>query len=52
MDNDIILGVFIIITGLSLLTYLVFWSQKTIEKISQKNLKSLREILKEINHDR
>ena len=48
MDKDIIIGTTIIILGLSFLTYLVWWSKRTIELIANKRLASAREITKEL----
>lgn len=41
-----------IICGLGFITYLLFWSRKTINRIAHKHLHSLRDILKELHHGR
>ena len=51
MDKDIIIGVAIIILGLSFLIYLVWWSKRTIELIAKKRLASAREITKELTEN-
>jgi hypothetical protein len=44
-----IIGAVVIFISLSLITYLVFKSRRTIEMIHRRNLKSAREIVKKIN---
>jgi len=48
MDFDTILGIIILTTALSLISYLTFWSKRTIERIEKKHLDSTRQILKEL----
>ena len=52
MNNDSLVGIFIIVCGLGLMTYLILWSRKTIKRIASKQLHSLRDILKELHHGR
>jgi hypothetical protein len=44
MNLEIILGTIIIAGGIGFMTYLVYWSRKAINQISEKNLNSAREI--------
>lgn len=48
MEKNVIFGTIIIGAALGVITYLTFWSRKTIERIAKKNLGSVREILKDI----
>jgi hypothetical protein len=52
MSFDAIVGTIVIIIGLVFLTVLVIWSRRTIDLIAAKKLRSLREILKELNNER
>jgi hypothetical protein len=52
MDRDIILGIIIIVCGLCFISYLIFWSRRTINRIANKRLSSIREIVKEFRHGR
>ena len=52
MDRDIILGGIIIFLGLGFITYLTIWSRRTIERIANKKLNSIREIIKELHNGR
>lgn len=52
MDRDIILGIIIIVGGLCFISYLIFWSRRTIDRIASKRLSSIREIVKEFHHGR
>ncbi|MGA1839977.1 MAG: hypothetical protein ACMUIU_05055 [bacterium] len=48
MEKNVILGTIITGAALGFITYITFWSKKTIERIAKKNLGSVREILKDI----
>lgn len=50
MDRDSLLGCIIVVVALISITYLVFWSRNTIERIARKRLSSVREILEDL-HD-
>ncbi|MGD2086342.1 MAG: hypothetical protein PVH61_09185 [Candidatus Aminicenantes bacterium] len=50
MDFDTTLGVIIITGGVFFLTFMVLWSRRTIEMISKKKLRSLREILTQLKN--
>ena len=52
MDRDIILGIIVIVGGLCFISYLNFWSRRTIDRIARKRLSSIREIIKEFRHGR
>lgn len=51
MNGQVIIGFTIVLIALGVIAFLVFWSCRTIERISRKNLHSAREILKELNSD-
>lgn len=48
MEKNAIFGAIIIGCALGFITYLTFWSKRTIERIARKNLGSARQILKDI----
>jgi hypothetical protein len=50
MDFDTTLGVIIIAGGVFFLTFVVLWSRRTIEMISKKKPRSIREILTELKN--
>jgi len=52
MDNDAILGWMLVAGALSLITYLVLWSRRTINRIAERGLRSARQIVKELRGDR
>jgi hypothetical protein len=52
VDFDTTLGVTIIAGGVFFLTFVVWWSRRTIEMISKKKLRSIREILNELKNGR
>jgi hypothetical protein len=52
MDFDTTLGVLIVAGGIFFLTFVVLWSRRTIEMISRKRLRSIREILNELKNGR
>ena len=54
MDRDTLdlwVGLVVIATALSLLTVLVFWSRRTIERIARTKSRSAREITKDLSRD-
>jgi len=51
MDKDIIIGCILIICSLGFISYIVFWSRRTIDFIARKKMTSLREIVK-VLHER
>ena len=50
MDFDTTLGVIIITGGIFFLTFMLLWSRRTIEMISKKKLRSIRDILNELKN--
>jgi len=52
MDANSILGVVIFCISYGFIVYLIVWSRRTIDKISRRNLGSLREILEFLRHGR
>ena len=52
MEGDTIIGCIIIACALCLMTYLTFWSRRTINWISTKGQRSAREIVKELDSGR
>jgi hypothetical protein len=50
MDFDTTLGVIIITGGVFFITFVVLWSRRTIEMISKKKLRSIRDILNELKN--
>ena len=52
MDFDTTLGIIIIFGGISFLTLVVLWSRRTIETISKKKLRTIRDILNELKNGR
>lgn len=52
METDTILGVAVIVLSLSFTTYLILYSRKSIDKISDKNLTNVRQIMKELRDGR
>jgi len=50
MDGDILLGCIIAGAALGLITYLVLWSRRTIDRIAERGSRSAREIVKERRH--
>ena len=51
MDKDILIGLIMLTCAVGLLTYMTFWSRRTIERIARSHLHSVREILKQLNGD-
>lgn len=49
MDADIIAGIVVLALALGVLTGLVLWSRRIIERIAASDSKTAREILKELN---
>ena len=52
MEADAIIGCFVLAVALALLSYLTWWSAKTIEWISRTGSRSAREIMKELRGER
>jgi len=50
MDFDTALGIIIITGGIFFLTFMLLWSRRTIEMISKKKLRSIRDILNELKN--
>jgi hypothetical protein len=52
LEVDAIIGMALLATSLTLLTFLTFWSRRTIERIAAKHLASLREVIKDFERER
>jgi len=52
MDFDTTLGIIIIFGGIFFLIFVVLWSRRTIEMISKKKLRTIRQILNELKNGR
>ncbi len=52
MDADGIAGWIIIAAALGFITYLLIWSHSMIERIANKKLRSIREIMKNLHNGR
>jgi len=50
MERDAVIGWILIGGALAFITYITFWSRRTIDQISRKNHRSAREILKDIKN--
>ena len=50
MDINIVIGLIIFCLAYGLILYLLKWSRRTIEMISNRGLNSFREILEELRH--
>lgn len=51
MERNAIIGMALIAGALLALTYLVFWSRRTIGRIARGNSRSARAILKDLNDE-
>ena len=49
---DMVIGVTIVVCTLGLITFLVLWSRKRIERIARSGFGSAREIMKDEQHGR
>jgi hypothetical protein len=52
MTVDIIVGCVLLVLALAAISYLVWWSCRTITMISEKKVGSVRDILQELSHER
>ncbi len=52
MELDAIIGIGLLVVSLTLLTVFTFLSRRTIERISEKHLGSLREVIKDFGRER
>ena len=52
METDAIIGSVLVVLALAIITALVMWSRKTINLIADKNLKSARDITRELSLER
>ena len=52
MDADAVIGCTVVVFALAAITGLVIWGRKTIDLIADKNLKSARDITRELSHER
>lgn len=52
MDTTLIVGCVVIAGALSLITYLVLWSRRSVERIARNGFGSVREIDRELHNDR
>jgi uncharacterized membrane protein YccC len=51
MDRDTILGCVVVVAALGLITYLVLWSRRTIDRIAKSGLRTAREIVRELRRE-
>jgi len=51
MDADIITGIVVLVLALGVLTGLVLWSRRIIERIASSDAKTAREILRELRDE-
>ncbi len=51
MDKNTIIGIVVILLALSVLTYLLLWSKRIIDRIADKQLGSIRDILKDLSDE-
>ncbi len=51
MERDQIIGITIIILSLALLGYLVLWSRRIIDRIAERRLGTIREILRDLSDE-
>jgi hypothetical protein len=51
MDTETIVGCVVIVASLGLLTYLVLWSRRAINRIARSRSRSAREIDRELRGD-
>ena len=52
MNRDAVIGGLVIGAALGLITYLVLWSRRTINRIADSKRNSLRDIVKELKSER
>jgi len=51
MDPDALIGCGLGAGALGLMTYLVWWSRRTIDRIARSGFRSVRRIMKELHGD-
>ena len=52
METNLVLGCVVLGAAAALLTYLMVWSRRTIDRIAHKRFGTAREIMRELNGDR
>lgn len=52
MNTDILIGCIAVAGTVGLLTYLVWWSRRAMDRIAQSDSNSAREIVKELRGER
>jgi hypothetical protein len=52
MDTNVIIGSAVAISALILITALVLWSRRTINRIAKNGFRTARQTLKELNGDK
>ena len=52
MNGEILLGCLVLGAALCIVTYLVLWSRRTIDRIAESDARSAREIEKEVLSER
>ena len=52
METDAIIGSVVVVVALAVITALVAWSRRTINLIADRNLKSARDITRELSNER
>jgi len=51
MNGSGIIGFVIVIAALGIVTYLVLWSRRTIDRIGRQGFRSARETIREMNRE-
>lgn len=52
MNGSTLLACILIAAALTFVTYMTFWSRRTIDRIARKGTQSAREILRDLHGDR
>jgi len=52
MDPDVVIGGVVVVTALALLVGLALWSRRIIERIADKKLGAMRDIMRDMNGGR
>ncbi|MFT5241847.1 MAG: hypothetical protein ACI9OU_001675 [Candidatus Promineifilaceae bacterium] len=52
MDPNTLIGLVIVVVAVTTICCLVFWSYRTIERIADKRLQSVRDIVRDLNDER
>jgi len=52
MDINLVLGLIIMVLAFGFMVYLMLYSRKNIDTIAEKKLTNVRQIMREMRHDR